>query len=86
MIYLSDYRLAYSTNTQLLDELRHPQVVNWFPETYDKIKTGLVYPPHKVAEKVIDQALAKELREDTQALVLQDFKAVGVEAYVENAP
>jgi len=67
MIYLSDYRLAYSTNTQLLDELRHPQVVNWFPETYDKIKTGLVYPSHKVAEKVIDQALAKELREDTQA-------------------
>ena len=27
-----------------------------------------------------------KLREDTQALVLQDLKAVGVEAYVENAP
>ena len=27
-----------------------------------------------------------KLREDTQALVMQDLKAVGVEAYVENAP
>ncbi len=27
-----------------------------------------------------------KLREDTQALVLQDFKAIGVEAFIENAP
>jgi peptide/nickel transport system substrate-binding protein len=27
-----------------------------------------------------------KLREDTQTLVMQDFKAVGVEAYIENAP
>ena len=67
MIYLSDYRLAYTTNTKLLEDIRHPQVVNWFSESYDKVKTGLFYPPHKVADKVIDQELAKTLREDTQA-------------------
>jgi 3-oxoacyl-(acyl-carrier-protein) synthase len=67
MIYLSDYRLAHTTNTKLLEDIRHPQVVNWFSESYDKVKTGLFYPPHKVADKVIDQELAKTLREDTEA-------------------
>ena len=67
MIYLSEYRLAFTTITKLLEDIRHPQVVNWFPESYEKVKTGLFYPPHKVADKVIDQALAKTLREDTQA-------------------
>ena len=67
MIYLSDYRLAYSTETKLFEDIRHPQVVNWFPESYNKVKTGLFYAPHRVAEKVIDQELAKALREDTDA-------------------
>ena len=67
MIYLSDYRLASSTPTKLFEDIRFPQVVNWFPESYDKVKTGLFYPPHRVADKVIDQALATTLREDTEA-------------------
>lgn len=67
MIYLSDYRVAYTTTTKLMEDIRHPQVVNLFPETFEKIKTGLFYVPHRVADKVLDQELAKALREDTEA-------------------
>lgn len=64
MIYLSDYRYACTTATEMLDDIRHPQSVHWFPETYNKVGTGLFYPPHKLAEKVLDPELAKELREN----------------------
>jgi 3-oxoacyl-(acyl-carrier-protein) synthase len=67
MIYLSDYRIAATHITKLMEDIRHPQVVNLFPETFEKIKTGLFYVPHRVADKVIDQELAKTLREDTEA-------------------
>lgn len=64
MIYLSDYRYACTTATEFLDDIRHPQRVHWFPETYNKVNTGLFYPPHKLAEKVLDPELAKTLREN----------------------
>jgi 3-oxoacyl-(acyl-carrier-protein) synthase len=64
VIYLSDYRLAYTTTTELLDDIRHPQRVHWFPETYNKVGTGLFYPPHKLAEKVLDPELAKRMRDN----------------------
>lgn len=64
MIYLNDYRYAATTATELLDDIRHPQRVHWFPETYNKVGTGLFYPPHKLAEKVMDAELAKSLREN----------------------
>lgn len=64
MIYLRDYRLAHTTFTELLDDIRHPQTVHWFPETYNKVNTGLFYPPHRLAEKVLDPELAKSLREN----------------------
>lgn len=67
MIYLSDYRLASSTTTQLLEDIKYPQVVNWFPDTYEKLKTGLFYVPHRTAQKVLDDTLAKALREDDGA-------------------
>jgi len=67
MIYLSDYRLASTTETKLLEDIKYPQIVNWFPETYDRIKTGLFYVPHRVADKVLDKELATALREDTDA-------------------
>jgi 3-oxoacyl-(acyl-carrier-protein) synthase len=67
MIYLSDYRLASTTTTQLLEDIKFPQVVNWFPETYEKLKTGLFYVPHRVAQKVLDNDLAATLRDDGDA-------------------
>lgn len=63
MIYLTHYRTAASTNVELLDDIVYPQRVHWFPETYAKASTGMIYPAHKVAEKVLDPALLKKLRE-----------------------
>lgn len=62
-IYLTDYRTAYQPNTELIDEVTYPQRVHWFPELYAKKDTGLIYVPHKLAEKVLDVELIKSLRD-----------------------
>jgi 3-oxoacyl-(acyl-carrier-protein) synthase len=64
MIYLSHYRTASTTNVELFDDIIYPQKVNWFPETYNRVKSGLVYVPHKLAEKVLDPELLTYLREN----------------------
>jgi 3-oxoacyl-(acyl-carrier-protein) synthase len=61
--YLTHYRTASTQNTELLDDIVYPQRVHWFPETYAKVGTGMIYPPHKVAEKALDPALLKLLKE-----------------------
>jgi len=61
-IYLTDYRTASTTQTEMMTDVTYPQRVHWFPETYAKTKTGLVYAPHKLAEKVLDPKLLEELR------------------------
>lgn len=63
MIYLSDYRTAATHHTDLLDELDYPQRVHWFPELFARKDTGLVYVPHKLAERVLDVDLLRSLRE-----------------------
>lgn len=63
MIYLTHYRTAATNNVELMEDAVYPQRVHWFPETYAKVKMGLTYPPHKLAEKVLDPALLKTLRE-----------------------
>jgi 3-oxoacyl-(acyl-carrier-protein) synthase len=64
MIYLTDYRTASTTHAELIGDLEYPQKVHWFPETYARKETGLVYAPHKLAEKVIDVELMKRLKEN----------------------
>jgi 3-oxoacyl-(acyl-carrier-protein) synthase len=64
MIYLTDYRTANTTHVELIDELQYPQKVHWFPETYARKDTGLVYAPHKLAEKVLDPELLKKLKDN----------------------
>lgn len=63
MVKLVDYRAAYTTEPELLDDVTFPQKVHWFPDTYARAKTGLVYPPHRLAEKVLDPDLLRRLRE-----------------------
>lgn len=55
MIYLTDYRTAYTENTELFEDIIYPQKVHWFPDTYARAKSGLSYPPHKLVEKLLDQ-------------------------------
>ena len=62
-IFLTESRTACTEETTLFQDHTFPQKVHLFPESYARIKTGLVYPAHKVAEKVLDAELLKRLRE-----------------------
>lgn len=64
MIYLTHYRTASTANVELMDDVVYPQKVHWFPETYSRVKSGLFYPPHSVADKVLDPNLLKFLVEN----------------------
>jgi 3-oxoacyl-(acyl-carrier-protein) synthase len=64
MVKLVDFRTAYTTQTELLDDVSFPQQVHWFPDTYARAKTGMFYPPHRLAEKVLDPKLMGWLREN----------------------
>ena len=61
-IYLTHYCTAATTQTTLLEDIAYPQSVHWFPDTYARKDTGLVYPPHKLADKVLDATILATLR------------------------
>lgn len=90
-IYLTHYRTASTEYTELFEDISFPQRVHWFPETYARAKTGLFYVPHKLAEKVLDPALAKEIRENKvgkTAFILAGgnahFAGIGPRHYPDN--
>ena len=62
-IFLTDYRTASTEATELFDDVLYPQEVHWFPDTYKNVKTGLVYAPHKLADKVLDKPLMDSLKQ-----------------------
>lgn len=62
-MYLTDYRTVHATHIDLFDEMAYPQRAYWFPELFAKKDTGLIYVPHKLAEKVLDVELLKSLRD-----------------------
>jgi 3-oxoacyl-(acyl-carrier-protein) synthase len=62
VIYLTDYRTASTPQTEFFDDIQYPQSVHWFPETFARKETGLVYAPHKLAEKVLDLELLNKLK------------------------
>lgn len=62
-VFLTDYRTVYNPQSELLDDVLYPQRVHWFPQLYAKKDTGLVYVPHKLAERVLDPQLCKSLRD-----------------------
>ena len=64
MIYLTHYRTASTTEATLFDDIVYPQKAHWFPDTYARVKTGMFYAPHKLAEKVLDPELITYLREN----------------------
>jgi 3-oxoacyl-(acyl-carrier-protein) synthase len=63
-MYLTNYRTAFSSHVELLEDIIFPQKVHWFPDTYKRASTGLFYAPHKLAEKVLDPELVTQLREN----------------------
>jgi len=64
MIYLTHYRTASTEKAELFDDIIYPQKVHWFSDTYSRVKSGLVYVPHKLADKVLDPQLITYLREN----------------------
>lgn len=63
MVILKHYRVACTEHTEEISDIQFPQKVHFFPETYAKTSTGMVYPPHRLADKVLDPELIRELRE-----------------------
>jgi len=64
MIYLTEKRIAYTEETTSLLDVMYPQNVHLFPDTYAKTNTGMVYPPHKLADKVIDPEIMERSRDN----------------------
>ena len=62
-IFLTDYRTASTEVTELFDDVLYPQEVHWFPDTYKNAKSGLIYAPHKLADKVLDKPLMDSLKQ-----------------------
>lgn len=84
MIYLTHYRTAATTHTDLLEDIEYPQRVHWFPDSYKRTQTGMFYVPHRIADKVLDLDLAKQLKEEAcgkTAFILaggsQNFAGIG---------
>jgi len=89
-IYLTDYRTASTTQTEMLEDIPYPQRVHWFADTYKNVKSGLVYPPHKLADKVLDPELLANLRErkGKTAFILAagnaNFAGINVKSNIDN--
>lgn len=62
MIYLTHAKTLCTEETTLFDNIGYPQKVHWFPWSYKNIKTGLVCPPHKLAEQVLDKNIIEVVR------------------------
>ena len=63
MTYLTQYRYTTGAVTELFDDVVHPQKANWYPETYKRAKSGLIYPPHKMVDMLLDEEFVTEIRE-----------------------
>lgn len=63
-LYLTHGYTAYSTKTELFEEIIHPQRVHWMPQTYQKAKTGFTYAPHVLADMVLPPEKISWLREN----------------------
>jgi len=62
MIYLTHAKTLCTEDTEIVDNISYPQKIHWFPWTYKNIKTGLVCPPHKMVEQVIDSGVTEAIK------------------------
>ena len=90
MIYLTHAKTLSTEETTTFDTIGYPQKVHWFPWSYKNIKTGLVCPPHKLAEQVLDKDIiaAVKNKECKTAFILasgnSNFAAEGRKLSEEN--
>lgn len=65
MIFLSKYSVAAPTECKTFAHIKYPQNVFWFPEVFDKIKSGLFYIPQRLADKVLKSETGKYIKENS---------------------
>lgn len=63
-IFLTHYRTASTSHTELMEDVLYPQKVHLFPEAFERLNTGLFCVPHRVLDKVLDPELIKELKDN----------------------
>jgi 3-oxoacyl-(acyl-carrier-protein) synthase len=62
MIYLTHAKTLSTKDTSFFDDVAYPQKVHWFPWSYQGTKAGLVNPPHKLAEAVLDKTIIEKVK------------------------
>lgn len=73
MIYLNDYSTAYTTNITPFEDVLFPQNCHFFPATYARKDSGLVYSPHRLADMVLSPQKISQIRKNPknkQAFIL----------------
>lgn len=63
-IYLSKYKTASTTYSEMMNQLASPQRAFWFPETYDRVKSGMFYVPHVLANKVVTEEMVNYVKQN----------------------
>jgi 3-oxoacyl-(acyl-carrier-protein) synthase len=90
MIYLTQYRIAYGTDLKLVKDTPIPIHVYHFSELYQhKLKTGLFYIPHLLADKVLDSSLIEHLKNnpvEKSAFILAAGNSVMVSGDLQSNP
>ena len=72
-MYINDYATAYTTEITPFEDILFPQNCHFFPVTYAKKDSGLVYAPHRLAEMVLSPHKISNIRENPkkkQAFIL----------------
>ena len=62
--YLTKYKTLSTTSTTVLADLVYPQRVHWMPELYAKVKTGMSYVPHEMANRVATKEIVDYVRDN----------------------
>lgn len=63
-IYLTKYKTASTTHSEMMNQLASPQRAFWFPETYDRVKSGMFYVPHVLANKVVTEEMVNYVKQN----------------------
>lgn len=61
-LLLTTHAVATADTVSLIEGVAFPQHVHWFPESYARVGTGLHYPPHRVAQKVLTEPVCNALQ------------------------
>jgi 3-oxoacyl-(acyl-carrier-protein) synthase len=60
-IYLTKYETMSTEETHVISDAVFPQRVHWFPETYEKTKTGMFQVPKRVVDRLITPSIIEHV-------------------------